>query len=381
MGQTQQFKGTFYVKKNKAPGSWSLYFEHYKAGKRKQEKVEKIAYAEIGLSPTLDVEDARARIRQINKERKIQKDKARRAASNLVEITSLNDHYFPLEDCEEFQVLIEDENFGSEAHLKKLISHFKFIQKMVVSLKLSPEAYKENSRLIYRYFVKKQISVSYSTRLVNLLNRWGAFQGKKKGFFYDPVKAPKGTVRSSIADSQKSKSGVRTDLGVRTESLPLSPKLLEKSKDNFTNPGHYNWLEISLWFGLRPNEVDSLHENKWSINYDRDLDIEFLTVYQPKLTSLPDEQRYKHIPVIVDGQRAALETIRSGLFKRPHPKTVSKHTSEGVTLYGGRKGFVDLMLGYGQKIEDISIWLGHRSIETTWRHYKNKTIIRFTKVG
>ena len=65
--------------------------------------------------------------------------------------------------------------------------------------------------------------------------------------------------------------------------------------------------------------------------------------------------------------------------QRPHPKTVRKHLEANITLYGGRKGFTDLMLARGQKLEDISLWLGHRNITTTWKHYKDKEQINFVK--
>lgn len=33
------------------------------------------------------------------------------------------------------------------------------------------------------------------------------------------------------------------------------------------------------------------------------------------------------------------------------------------------------MLGLGYALEDISLWLGHTSIETTWESYKNKNVL------
>lgn len=38
-----------------------------------------------------------------------------------------------------------------------------------------------------------------------------------------------------------------------------------------------------------------------------------------------------------------------------------------------------MMLDKGQKIEDISQWLGHTSLDTTWAHYKNKEIVNFVQ--
>jgi hypothetical protein len=46
--------------------------------------------------------------------------------------------------------------------------------------------------------------------------------------------------------------------------------------------------------------------------------------------------------------------------------------SGNSALYGGRKGFTDLMLSKGNTIENISIWMGHSTLDRTWRSYKQK---------
>lgn len=76
----------------------------------------------------------------------------------------------------------------------------------------------------------------------------------------------------------------------------------------------------------------------------------------------------------------ALGFIENSKLQRPCLKTLKKYLKDQkISLYGGRKGFTDLMLSYGQKIEDISVWMGHTSIEVTWRYYKNKLKVSFTK--
>ncbi len=66
--------------------------------------------------------------------------------------------------------------------------------------------------------------------------------------------------------------------------------------------------------------------------------------------------------------------ISDGSFKRPLAKTVRKHFGMGHDNYAGRKGFVDLMLSKGQTLENISIWMGHSTLNRTWRSYKNKRV-------
>jgi hypothetical protein len=47
-----------------------------------------------------------------------------------------------------------------------------------------------------------------------------------------------------------------------------------------------------------------------------------------------------------------------------------------IDLYGGRKGFTDLMLSRGNRIENISIRMGQSTLDRTWRSIsKNRSLI------
>lgn len=376
-------KGYFYIRKNKAKGSWSLYYEFYEGGKKKQQRVPDLNYADHGFKSTMTVDQAKKRCKRLNTERKLKKDdiKARiNAANNLLMLESVDETLFPTEYVSAFGNLLDSENFGSDAHLKRLYSHFNFVQKMMVELRLSPSQYKDNSKRIFKYFMRKKISLSYSRKLVSTVNRWGLFVSKQQGQFFEPMPIPKNRECAAISDAQKTKSGKSSELGVRTASESLTPELLKYAKESFTNPAHYNYLFISLWFGLRPYEIEMLHDKKkWSLKRDKSSGVLVLKVYQTKLMNVEEDKRYKSIPVLFKEQHEALKLIKSGSHKRPHPKTVRKHLDANITLYGGRKGFTDLMLARGQKLEDISLWLGHRNITTTWKHYKDKEQINFVK--
>ena len=45
------------------------------------------------------------------------------------------------------------------------------------------------------------------------------------------------------------------------------------------------------------------------------------------------------------------------------------------TLYftNENKGFVDLMLSKGHELENISVWMGHSTLDRTWKSYKQRT--------
>ena len=89
------------------------------------------------------------------------------------------------------------------------------------------------------------------------------------------------------------------------------------------------------------------------------------------MTGLPREDRWKPIPILYDEQKFGLKIIENQNFKRPLVKTIRKHLGDGYRLYGGRKALTDLMLSKGHELENISIWMGHSTINRTWRHYKN----------
>ena len=50
----------------------------------------------------------------------------------------------------------------------------------------------------------------------------------------------------------------KQDYTVRRASLPLSVSDLWKSKEKL-NQENFNWLYLSVWLGLRPQEMEDLH--------------------------------------------------------------------------------------------------------------------------
>lgn len=133
----------------------------------------------------------------------------------------------------------------------------------------------------------------------------------------------------------------------------------------------FNWLYLSVWLGLRPQEVDNLKNNElWNI--EETCNPKILWVFQTKIVSLPPEDRWKPIPILFDEQEFALRIIKSQKIQRPLVKTIHHYFGDGIDLYGGRKGFVDLMLSKGHTLENINVWMGHSTLERTWKSYKQR---------
>jgi integrase len=137
-------------------------------------------------------------------------------------------------------------------------------------------------------------------------------------------------------------------------------------------PGIKIGLYLTVLFGLRPKEVDHLKDNAlWRVETLTN-GRKVLWVFQTKLIALPPQDPWKPIPLLYDEQHFALNFIYKGIFKRPLIKTMKRYFDPGIDLYGGRKGFTDLMLSRGQSIENISIWMGHSTLDRTWRTYKDR---------
>ncbi len=146
--------------------------------------------------------------------------------------------------------------------------------------------------------------------------------------------------------------------------------------------GQYEYVHATFYFGLRPSELDSILKDKSNFKITASSGVKVLNVNQSKLSSIAEDKRWKGIPAILPEQLEAIKNLQSGKIKKPLLKTIKKILTDHPTigLYSGRKGFTDLMLSYNQTLEDISAWMGHKSIDRTWKHYKNKKAVTFTPI-
>ncbi len=247
-------------------------------------------------------------------------------------------------------------------------------QRLIKDIGLPPNEWFEHTYEVYDWFYREECSVAYAVSILKFMNIWCYFFCKKMGRPFLQVPYPRGHERRRLIDKYHT-----SHRNKKKASKPITPEMLIKAKGKI-NQENFNWLFISVWFGLRPKEVDSLkNEELFKIEKLSTGKI-VLWVYQTKIISLPPSERWKLIPALFDEQEFALRTIESGVFKRPLVKTIKKHVGPEVSTYGGRKGFTDLMLEKGFSLEAISQWMGHTTINRTWRHYKNRTNIKFTLV-
>ncbi|MBI3555219.1 MAG: hypothetical protein HY074_03010 [Deltaproteobacteria bacterium] len=361
---------------------WRLIFESWSNGERSDRHIPVHEYVLHSFSPSMTIDQARERAHSKNAEINLNKHEERtklRTLDRMNRSRLIESAFLPASDCKQFE---EDElvkRFADDEpdskKFRKILSHWHYVQKMIAKIATDPSLWAEENKRIYNYFKSRRSSPEYMSKLLRILNLWGHFYCRKHGKAFLPVPAPTGHNRQGIRDAYMERDEY---LG---PSEALTPEMLEKQRGSLTVPGQYEWLAISVWFGLRPQEIDSLKKPKqWKLSSAvcQGVEVKVLMVYQSKLTSLQSEKRWKSIPVVYPEQEVALEYVKSGRFARPLAKTLKRtFPSTRITLYGGRKGFTDLMLERGQALEAVSSWLGHATIERTWRSYKRRDVVSF----
>jgi hypothetical protein len=341
---------------------WKINFEVFIDGVRQSRDIPKSEWVRLGFNTSMSRDEALERARVLNAQLEVKRLETKRAmiASRLTHDKVTQIAY--LSGAQEF----ENKLTG------KSVSHWNSARIMLTDLKIAPEEWADRANEFYEYFEKKQWSNSHVQKMIYLMNKWAAIDFKKRKQYFEPLRTPRGRAREKINDSYFDKR----ENGLTSE--PLLPNELERQKDKL-KVEQYNWLYISIWFGLRPSEIDIIgrpsSKTTWYIENGSKGKV--LWVYQKKLSSVPKGQRTKPIPCVRDEQLIGLNIIENCKIQKPLTKTLKRYFGENIRLYAGRKGFTDLMLSFGYKLEDISVWLGHRSIERTWKSYKDKQRVVF----
>ena len=253
-----------------------------------------------------------------------------------------------------------------------MMTSWRAAQRMLIEIQIDPMHWFDEANRFYDYFHRKKYSFSYIRKILILTNLWGQFLSRKLCQSFTRIPQPRGKEKARLLDAYFGKRGGRNN-----QSDPLTPQQLEAAKSDL-KVENYNWLFLSVWLGLRPQEIDQLKQPEM-VRVQPGIGAEtVLWVYQTKLISVPMRYRWKLIPLFLKEHRQAVEIIKAGTFKRPLVKTVRSKFGLHTSLYGGRKGFTDLMFGRGQEFVNISQWMGHSSIDRTWRKYKSRRITHFT---
>lgn len=360
---------------------WKVQFVSYKSQDTKESNaikakkewdVDPDRWRTLGFHKLMTLDEARIRARQLNAQDfvKRQEERIQRIAIEENNNKKKYDSVLPIEFVEEFESRFLRTRDSETRKGRRKTSHarskWNAAKKMIVALKIDPSEWYYYNKEVYDYFHEQQLSISYSISILSLMNAWGYFICRKLAKPFLPVTRPRGYERQRLLDAhyQRNKNS-------RKASDPLPPEVLNAATGKM-NQANFNWLFLSVWLGLRPQEIDNLHESElWRIEKPV-VGRKVFWIYQTKIIALPPEDRWKPTPILYEEQEFALRIIQSGNFKRPLIKTMRNYFSKDIDLYGGRKGFTDLMLSKGNTIENISIWMGHSTLDRTWRSYKQK---------
>lgn len=366
--------------KKSAP-NWKVQFVSYKktdfhkpgAVKPKKEwDVDKDRWRTLGFAKSMSIAEARCRARQLNSQLFIKRQEERHQKLKTARAETLRRHesVLPEEFVAEFELRFvrtrDSDTDSGKRRRTRAFSLWQAAQKMIVAVGVEPSDWFYHTLEINDFFHQRKYSVRFVLSTLKMANLWGFFICRKLGRPFLPVPIPRGYERQRLIQAYYEK-----ERKARRPSLPLVPETL-KSKVQKLNQPNYHWLVLSVWLGLRPQEIDNLHNEKmWSLEILGN-GRKVLWVFQTKIIALPIEDRWKPIPILFEEQEFAIRVLKGNAFKRPIMKTMRKHFGEGIDLYAGRKGFTDLMLSKGHSLENISVWMGHSTLERTWKSYKSR---------
>lgn len=351
---------------------FKVLFEVYKDGVRTTKGIPKAEWGRLGLRPGMPLSEAkeRARILNLGEKAKREEETRLRIKQRLVAESISQSHYLPASDIEAF----EAERISAQTSKQR--SHWNQCKRILARVQLSVSDWEQVPERFYTAFIQFKMSPAYIQKCVTLLNLWGAWYARRYKLPFLPLPRPKGHWQAKIAEQHYNKAASRGNKA----SDPLTPELLAASS-GLLKPEQHLWLEFSVWFGLRPIEVDQLEKptSKRTWYLTREHGATVLWIYQTKLKGVHPDKRTKYIPCITREQQALVKKLGQPI-QRPLQKTMRK-LFPGVTLYGGRKNFTALMKSLDQPFELISSWLGHTSLDRTYSSYFDKREVRFKKIA
>jgi len=226
-----------------------LYLVDYSVTPKKQTKIESEAYTYLGFSKEMSYEEALARKKQLNSQKKLEAKEVQERNA-VLNITKMKKHYSLVEDA----FLSSDLVLAFEKHLealgynrddnqkKKIFSRWATVQKLIKDLSIPVEKYarSSNSTKIYKWFARNEYAPDTVKKLLHVLNMWGEFVSEEHNQTYAPVKLPRSQYKQEIREAYlDSKS-------FRSESDPLTPEILHQIQKDLVVPGNFEWLAISI---------------------------------------------------------------------------------------------------------------------------------------
>lgn len=347
----------YYVQKSGK--TWQLTFREYPASGRNVPKGS-LEALNLGFRPEMTLDEAKSRVKQIHNEDWVKR--RGRIELRLLTKAKIRGAFLTDEDATSFESVYLKEH-------KITPPYWSMVQQLIVDVEIHPSEWFERKNVVYAAFLKHKYSPNTAKKLLRYLNLWGYFLCKKHNKAWMKVPGMDGSWKNRL-------EATRTSHGA---SKPLSPQQLEEKRLEMPRSA-YEWLFISVWFGLRPREVDNLktpNPDLWYITKESEGSV--LSVFQEKLfeRGIPKDDCWKHIPTEFPEQAKAIEYILGGKFDKPMGSggKFMRIFGEGYSHYAGRNNFSGMLRDRGYDLEARKHWLGHLSIKTT-EAYDRKTMKR-----
>jgi integrase len=334
----------FQVSKSGSKGKWRLLFQA--PGVRRNVPVDSAEARAAGFYPNMTFDEARARQVALKGLGRVASEEGARARARR---GALNGAAF----LSKYQAA----GFVEVMARKKIrVPHWATMQRLIVRM---PHASAWTTAAFYALMAEFRFSPSYAKKLRNYMNHWGHYLSRQEGFAFDPLTRPLATEARGLRLNVKRAPG---------RSTPLTPAGLAALKAKLPAPQHL-WLSFSVWFGLRPREVDNLAKRNPEL---WELEPEALAVFQQKLLerNVPEDKCWKWVTLRFPEQRALAARLGEPL-ERPSNRALSR-LQPGLTCYGGRAAFVDLLKSRGVDLLACRDEMGHRSIVTTEVSYEGR---------
>lgn len=355
--------------------SWRLIVEDWTSGKRVCLYPARTEYGRYGLDPKDTLEEAQRKLKvaRANERMKNELERRARIEARLKKEDLKESAHLPAWLYSKYLAWLIERRMWVRVPAKTE-SHLRCMRKLILSLDLPPWEWPASPEKIYRYFRSKRLSLSYIEKVMPLLNDYGYFYCKEMGKPFLKIPPPSGTISRRIDDANQEHRN-----GLQSESKPIYPYHLEE----LPLPDlQLRWLKFTVYFGLRPSEVDTLTERNKGKTWDLSRDSRgtwILHVFQSKLVRIARQRRWKRIPCILVEQKKLVGELGSEM-KRPYPKQIQKYLGPGYGLYGGRKAFEKLMREHGQSFLNISRWLGHQDIKRTEQNYRDVEAVEYDRI-
>lgn len=319
-------------------------WEWYEDGRRKSKDLPQERWRELGLRPGMDYGQAKKTVSAINHDEKQRRwDEKREAIRRRLEKEDREVVLvLPQDLCDQFDEELEDESDPKQAKIR-----WRAAKRLVKSAQLPPPGqWHRRRKRIYRGCAQMAWGLDYVKKVLEVMNKFGELWADATGEAYRKVPGPRGADRAAIEDAwiqrnpkDKASEGLTLD-----DLKTLKGALKEKQ---------FNWVYVSFWLALRPGEVDLQRFQKIPGG---------VQIYQPKV------RQWKELPFEFEEQKEAVDLWQEGV-ERPLAKTLSNALKKNCKLYAGRKGFPVYAWEQGKDFVEVASWMGHASIERTYRDY------------